>query len=441
MDELSPLDEQPRADSLAAAEPAPHRARFPFIARQFPPFTPRQWRVFGISTTAGFFDFYDAALLSLALKQIQQGLGIAEAGLGAMLSTIRLGYLASLAISPLADVFGRRRLLLYTIIGYTVFTALSAIAPHRGSFIAAQFVARAFSGAEATVSLVILVEEVDAAVRGWALGMQGALAISGYGLAAIAFGEITIIPFGWRGLYTLALVPLVLIIPIRRILPESQRFEREQAAGLAPTNPLEPIIALIRAYPGRFAIVVTVLFFYSMGSATAWAFVPKYLQEMHHWTPRRLSSLYVFGGAIGILGNIVAGRTSDRFGRRRMGAFYMAAGAGLMLWFYAGTGGVVGLWVVLLFCDQAAQMLMNAYGSELFPTSQRAAALGAIKVMGYVGGSIGLLLEGVLYSVARSHWGAIRLLTAPWMAAAIAMYILFPETAGQELEAIAPEAR
>jgi len=40
-----------------------------------------------------------------------------------MLSTIRLGYLLSLMITPFADVFGRRRLLLYTIVGYTIFTA------------------------------------------------------------------------------------------------------------------------------------------------------------------------------------------------------------------------------------------------------------------------------------------------------------------------------
>src|SRR6266852_6999115 len=108
----------------------PHKPLLPpFLLRQVPPLTQRQWRVFGISTTAGFFDNYDLALLSLALKQIQHGLGIAEAHLGNMLSAIRLGYLTSLLISPLADVFGRRRLLLYTIIGYTVFTALSAVAP------------------------------------------------------------------------------------------------------------------------------------------------------------------------------------------------------------------------------------------------------------------------------------------------------------------------
>ena len=44
-----------------------------------PPFTSRQRRVFTIASTAGFFDQYDRALLSLALKQIQTGLKIALA--------------------------------------------------------------------------------------------------------------------------------------------------------------------------------------------------------------------------------------------------------------------------------------------------------------------------------------------------------------------------
>ncbi len=55
-----------------------------------PELSARQWRVFGIAATAGFFDNYDRALLSLALKQIQRGLRIAENSLGTVLSVIRL---------------------------------------------------------------------------------------------------------------------------------------------------------------------------------------------------------------------------------------------------------------------------------------------------------------------------------------------------------------
>jgi MFS family permease len=357
-----------------------------------------------------------------------------------MLSAIRLGSLVSLSISPLADVYGRRRLLLYTIAGYTVFTGLSAVAPQEGSFVAAQFLARAFSGAETTVSLVILAEEVDAAVRGWALGMQGALSISGYGLAAMVFAAIGIIPYGWRGLYALALIPLVLIIPLRRILPESRRFEDESKRGTRPTNIVEPLMALFRAYPGRLVTVLAVIFLKTMGSGPANFFVPKYLQEAHSWSPGRVSSLYVFGGAIGILGNIVAGRTSDRYGRRTTGALFMATAPALAFWLYGtASNAVISLWIVQLFCDQAAITILNTYSTELFPTSHRAAASSALIVAGFAGGTLGLLLESALYGRGGSHWGAIRYLIVPWLLASILMFLLFPETAGRELEQIAPE--
>lgn len=431
--------EPSRGAEDSARATSPHKPTLPFIARQFPPFNSRQWRVFGISTTAGFFDNYDGALLSLALRQIQRGLGIAEANLGATLSVIRLGYLASLAISPLADIFGRRRLLLYTIVGYTIFSGLTALAPHTSSFVGAQFAARAFSGAEATVSVVILAEEVDAAVRGWALGMQGALSISGYGLAAIVFAMIGIIPFGWRGLYALALFPLLLIIPLRRILPESHRFERERNAEVERPNLLAPLRALFRYYPRRLFSIVAVVFLGAMAGGAVGLFVPKYLQEVHHWTPSRVSSLYVFGGALGIIGNIVAGRISDRFGRRIVGPVFIAMEAVLAYGFYSiGTGAIVLLWIGWLFCDQAGMTVTSAYSAELFPTAFRSAATSTLYVARYGGGAVGLLLEGILYGVFGSQWGAIRALTSVWLMAAALMYLLFPETARRELEEIAP---
>jgi MFS family permease len=429
----SPIDQPPSTLQQ-------RHTRVPFIARQFPPFSPRQWRVFAISTTAGFFDNYDTALLSLALRQIQRGLGIAEARLGATLSLIRLGYLASLALSPLADIFGRRQLLLYTIVGYTVFTGMSAVAPHTGSFVAAQFVARAFSGAEATVSLVILAEEVDALVRGWALGMQGALSISGYGLAAVVFGMIRIIPFGWRGLYALALFPLALIIPLRRILPESRRFEQVHHTQIMRPSVLAPLRALLSSYPKRLLSIFAVVFVGSMAGGAVGFFVPKYLQEMHHWSPARVSSLYIFGGALGIIGSIVAGRISDRFGRRLTGPLFIAMEAVLAYQLYTvRTGAVVILWIGWLFCDQAGVTVINTYSAELFPTSFRSAAAGTLYVARYGGGALGLLAEGMLYGVTGSHWGAIRILTFFWLFTAASMYLRFPETARRELEEIATD--
>jgi len=284
----------PSGPSQAQAEEARRSIRLGLFGST-PAFTARQWRVFLITATAGVFDNYDRALLSLALKQIQRGLTISEEALGTVLSVIRIGYVFSLFVTPLADVFGRRRLLLYTVVAYTVFTGLSAAAPNKDVFTLWQMLARAFAGAEGTVALVILSEEVDAGVRGWAIGLLSALASIGYGTAAIAFAGINGMPYGWRGLYALALIPLVLIIPLRRVLPESRRFEREQQADLLPSSVFAPLGALFQAYPARLAMLVAVGFLGNLGGSAAGFFFPKYLQEAHGWFPGDVSRLYFLG--------------------------------------------------------------------------------------------------------------------------------------------------
>ncbi|MGH7813306.1 MAG: MFS transporter [Candidatus Binataceae bacterium] len=404
-----------------------------------PPFTPRQWRVFGIAITAGFFNVYDNALLSLALEQIQRGLHIAEADLGTMLSLIRLGYVLSLFITPLADIFGRRRLLLYTIIFYTVFTGLSAIAPGERSFIVFQVLARAFAGAESTIALVILVEEVDAANRGWAVGLLAAVATTGYGLAAIVFATINVMPYGWRGLYAIALVPLLLLIPLRRILPESHRFEAESRVHAEPVKIWQPIMKLFRTYPVRLLLMISVGFLASMGSNAAGQFFPKFLQEVHGYAPRNVSMLFFFGGALGIMGNIFAGRMSDRFGRRAMGALFLILSPILTIVFYTAPGRwLIPSWILELFFDTASSTIMATYTAEVFPTAYRSTAGSVLAVAGTTGGALGLFLESVLYGVTHSHWTAVRYLTVFWMLSPIAIAYL-PETAGLELEAISQD--
>jgi putative MFS transporter len=417
-----------------------------------PPFTKRQRRVFFIATTAGFFDQYDRALLTLALKQIQKGLQITEQALGNMLTLIRLGYIGSLLVTPLADVFGRRRLLLYTVVAYTLFTGLAAISPTANFFVACEMLARVFAGAEGTVALVILSEEVDAGVRGWAIGLLSAVASVGFGIAALAFAGINVMPYGWRGLYALALIPLILIIPLRQVLPESRRFEREQRAGSGPRNILTPLKALFSAYPGRLTMLVGASFLGNMGGNPQGFFFSKYLQEAHGWSPGNVSSLYFMGGALGIMGSIIAGRLSDRFGRRRMGAILYILAATFALWLYSSYSSarfalpligsfsaVIPLWIFQVFCDVASTTIGYAYGVELFPTSYRSTAGSVLSVTGTTGGALGFFIEGLLYRSTGSHWIAIRYVTLAWFAVPIIMLLFYPETAGLELEAISPE--
>ncbi len=408
--------------------------------RYLPPLSPRQWRIFGIVSTAGFFENYDRALLSLAVDQIQRGLRVANRDLGVMLSIIRLGYLLALPIASLADRFGRRRLLLYSIIFYTVATGASAVAPGVRTFVAFQFIARAFAAAELAVALVILAEEVEAGVRGSSIGLLGALAISGYGLAAAVFALINVIPFGWRGLYALALIPLAVIVPIRRHLPETHRFDQmRERAGAARF--LTPIAELIRNHPRRLVTLLIVSFLYYLGSTPAAFLAFKYLQEVHHWSPAMVSSLVIPGGALGILGNVFAGRLSDSLGRRTMAAgFTLTAPLLMLLFLHTGGAVMVAAWITQLFCDTASTTLLNTYGAELFPTAQRSTATSTVIVAQTLGAALGLWMESLLFAATGSHWTAVSILTIAWFIAPVGVWLWFPETAGIELEALSSPA-
>jgi MFS transporter, putative metabolite:H+ symporter len=150
--------------------------------------------------------------------------------------------------------------------------------------------------------------------------------------------------------------------------------------------------------------------------------------------------LVFFGGALGIIGSIVAGRLSDRYGRRVMGAAFTILAPLLTIWMYTATGwSIVPAWILETFFDVAAFMILNAYSAELFPTSYRSTAGSALAVAGTTGGALGLYLEGVLYNFTGSHARAVCYLTVFWIISPLIMWFL-PETSGRELEEISPEA-
>jgi len=96
--------------------------------------------------------------------------------------------------------------------------------------------------------------------------------------------------------------------------------------------------------------MLSIAFLSSMGGNAAGFLFPKFLQEAHHWSPGNVSSLVFFGGAFGIIGSIVAGRMSDRYGRRVMGAAFMILAPLLTIWMYTATGrSIVPAWILETF--------------------------------------------------------------------------------------------
>ncbi len=399
----------------------------------------RQRRTFAAICAAGFFNNYDGGLLSLAIEQIQRGLAISNRALGRIASIITLGSLLAPLITSQADRRGRRKLLIATIAMFSILSGLTAFAWSATSFVILKFFTITFSSAEGAIALVIVVEEMNADVRGLTVGMLGAISAGGFALAAIGFAMIEVVPFGWRGLFALAFIPLLLVIPLWKLLPESNRYESTTKA-MAPGSFFDPFRALMSSYPERFVMVAAVMFLNAMGGTPAGLLQAKYLQEVHAWTPMNVSTLIFLGGGIGIFGNVIAGNLSDQIGRRVLGTIALILAPAMWAVFFASSGRLmIAAWVASLFAQTSASTILNAFSAELFPTSHRSTAQSAIAVAGTLGGSAGLMLESLLYGLVGNHWRAVTMLMSASVAAAIIVAIFFPETAGSQLDDISPE--
>ncbi len=414
----------------------------PFLGRP-PPLTALQWRVLGLVSAVSFFEQYDLYLFSLNLAHIQRDLGIDDAGLGFLGSFVRAGSLLAIVFALAADRVGRRRMLLWTVLGYTLLTGATALAPNAETFVVLQFFARGFATAETLLAAVVIIEEFAPRHRGWGIGAMAAIQSAGAGMAAVVFGFVEVLPGGWRGMYALGLAPLLIIAWWRRGMPETRRFRRLQAErelDADPVSALQNLGDLLRRYPQRVTVVAAMVFLFSAAAASPAFFAPKYLQEVHGWSPPAVAMLNFVGGAFAIIGNPLAGWLSDRFGRRRICSLFvtgfMLAAAG----FYMAIGLLLpALWMLLIFFVMGTDVTMTAVGVELFPTSKRATAAGARSVIGTLGSVTGFAAVSVLFGVLGSNWSAIVVVTGAALIVPALVWLFVPETAGRSLEDIAAE--
>ena len=202
------------------------------------------------------------------------------------------------------------------------------------------------------------------------------------------------LPFGWRALYAVGLVPLLVVAYLRRTLPETDRFDalaRERSelraappAGARAATWCAATRAASRCSPSPWS-----------PSRSRWVpatfFAPKYLQDVHGWSPARSPLLNVVGGVFAIIGNPVAGWLSDRRGRRPVTViFTVGVRARDRVLLLADRLSRPVLWIPLIFGLMGTQVTLGAYGAEMFPTSVRSTASGVREFCKTAGAVTGL---------------------------------------------------
>jgi AAHS family benzoate transporter-like MFS transporter len=378
-----------------------------------------------------FFEGYGRSLVTVVLPYVGHDLRVPPADLSYAVALTGVGSFGVLVLGPLADRFGRRRLLLVSVLGLSLLGAATALAATLPALVAWQVGARVFQEGALFTAAVIAAEEMPAADRGAAQGLIGTANACGSGFAAFLLAGIDRVPGGWRGLCAVGLAAFAGLPFLRRALPESRRWLAHVGPRLRRPPP---------AYRGRMLAALVVAFLGMSYDIAGFSFATYVPITVHGWSAAAVSAMFIGAGGVGLPGWWLGGRLADRRGRRLAAVvFLLGLSAAEVAFFLGGSRALWPAFAVMVFCQGGKITVLRSWATELFPTSFRGAAAGWLAAAGTTGGMAGLALAGILAPRLGGIAPALAAIAAAGVAAAAAAYAWLPETRGLELEIVAPE--
>jgi len=365
-----------------------------------------------VSLTVGFAQFGAVASLGEVARAfghptggttIAEEAGLSGTELGIGLAILRLASLGALASTAAADRYGRRRCLLGSAAAGLACTAAVALSPSYWSFVAIYALGRPLLSSASALAQVMAAEQTAASDRALAI----ALVSGGYGLGAgVSALAHTLLGggAGFRALFALALVPLVLLWPLRRAVSEPDRF-----ALVAPRLSRHLVATLGPAYRRRLLVVLVLAFSIAFMAGPVNSFVYLYGENILGLPSGEIAAFVLGAGVAGLCGLLLGQHLADRIGRRPTGAGALVAMAGCAVATYSGSELGLGLGYVLgIGAASVLAPAVGALGNEVFPTAVRASVAGWLVAASVLGAVAGLLLFGAVADAGRAF------VTVPW---------------------------
>ena len=387
---------------------------------------------------ACFTEGYDFALLTVALPQVRHTFHLSHAHADAWIALLYLGALPALIWGRRADKHGRRGVLLWAIVGYTLASAVTAAAPVIEFYVAFQFVARCFIATEVAVAWTMAAEDLPAQRRGLGFGVLALASACGTGFCSILqAGVLSPLNASWRWLYVLALPFLFIALFLRRELPESERY---LAVERRTTTATQPSVLLRRPFVGPLLLVCGTVLLCNL-TTEATIFSIDFMETQRNLSTSQANLLLVAAGAVALPVLMLSGRLSDRVGRRRVCvAGLLIMSGGLLVFFIVARGGLqLGLSLGLVYLGLfAAWTTGTAFAVEMFPTPLRGGASAAAAIAKLLGQSASFAIAAALLTVTQRPEVTISVLVIGPMIGAILSAMFFPETSNRELEDAVP---
>lgn len=427
------------------------------------PFGAFQWSVVALCALLLIVDGYDVFVAGTVLPTLIAEWGLSKPQAGGLQAWALLGMMfGALIFGSLADRIGRKKGIAISFILFTSSTLLTGFATSPLEFQILRFIAGLGCGGLMPNAVALMNEYAPKRLR----GTMVALMFSGYsvgGMVAAGLGIGMIPHYGWKPMFFVAAVPLIVLPIILWKLPESLGFlirqgRQEQAktiyekvvatAALAPADRLvfsehkgasASVAELFRHRRTLRTLMLWVSFFCCLLLVyllSSW--LPKVLQEAGYAEKASLLSLFSlnFGGMVGA---IAGGWLGDRFGLAKVVVvFFAAAAASIVL---IGFNLPPALLFLMVFVAGATtigtQILLYASVAQLYNLSVRSTGLGWASAVGRIGAIVGPTLGGVLLGQSLPLQQNFLIFAVPAAVSALAM-LLFALSNGRRAAAVQP---
>ncbi len=418
------------------------------------PFSKLQYRVFFFTFLITFFDGYDTAVIGYIAPSLLQEWGMEKSALAPVLSAALLGLaIGAMTFGPIADRFGRKRVLILSVMIFSLGTTISAFAENLWQLEILRFITGLGLGAAMPNAVTLMSEYSPKQKRSIIVNTM----FCGFPLGAALGGFIAafLIPhFGWRSTLLFGgIIPLILAFLMIVYLPESVRFlvrsgrENAQQKMLVILRKIHPSAEKATHFTLDEGMIVTkhqglklvLSRYYWQGSLLLWIayfmglvifygvmnWMPMLFKETD--MPGELGSIVTGLFALGGLGAIGNGWLMDRFNGTLLVAFFSALTAVSVA--------LIGVFIsmplailigTILFAGivmNTAQSSLPALAANFYPTEGRTTGVSMMLGIGRFGGIAGSFWVAFLVKEDLSIDAIFYLLALPAVIAMIALLV------------------
>ncbi len=402
------------------------------------------------------FDSFDTYIVSYAMPSITSEWKLDAVTTGALASTGIWGmFVGAIVWGPLADRFGRRAGFGGTILGFALLSGFTAYSTNALQFAVLRFLTGMCLGGMIPISTALVSEYMGTHQRGRAVAFI--TTVWPLGLLAAASCSLWLVPqHGWRILFLLGVVPGLLVVAIRRTLPESPRWLssdgklHEAAAVLRRLGASEMDVRSLKAeddqerlsflflirsdYLKRFALTAGYYFFAYFGYYGFVLWLPSILATVYHLSLVTTFTYTLIVAAAAVMGRVTALYTVEKFGRKQL--FYVGFGLGGVAAIVFGTI-TDPRWLVWGACALSFLYEQGVAGTvvwtaEFYPSEVRATAVSWSTGAGRVSAAVSPVVFGWFVKHHMYFDIFVTMAVMFWIAVALAVFLGI-ETKGKSL--------